>query len=396
MSQSKSFYSVEEPKTLVLCSYVIGVNTWDPTDYFNEFKSLVKTAGIKPTKEVFLKLRMMDSGKFFTKGKLEEIVAMCSADGIEQIVLSSSLTGTQNKNIESATSAKVIDRTDLILKIFKNSAISAEGKLQVEIAEISIAKTKVAGIGKEMAQQQFGVGSRGPGETEKEFLMRHYSEEIFKAEKKLASLAKTRAVQRKRRLQCGLPLISLVGYTNAGKSSILNAISEAEVLAEDKLFATLDTTTKEVFLAPGKKALISDTVGFISELPHHLIRAFRSTLEELAYAELLLHVIDISNSSWQDQVEVVEKTLKEINVNIRMVYVFNKIDKVSEETIALIKSSYDQANLETIFVSTKNYNLIQPLKQFLTQDNKIWSHRPIPDFYQIPAEDLEDDEFNDK
>jgi GTP-binding protein HflX len=187
-----------------------------------------------------------------------------------------------------------------------------------------------------MAQQEGYVGARGPGESGKESLRRYYEEKIRQAKKRLATLAKSREVQRKQRLRRGIDLICLVGYTNAGKSTLLNLLTKSDVLAEDKLFATLDTTTRELFLPPDKKVLLSDTVGFISQLPHNLIEAFKSTLDELRYARLLVHVIDCSHPAWQEQVEVVQKTLKDLDIKAPMINVFNKVDRLDEEERAAL------------------------------------------------------------
>jgi len=356
------------PKTLVLCTYVAVVNHWDANDYFEEFKSLVKTANIKNTEEILIKLRQTDSSYFFTKGKLAEIAKLCNDFGAEKLVISSSLSAIQHRNLETATGTEVIDRTELILQIFKSAAVSAEGKIQVDIAELEIAKTRISGLGTSMGQQQFGSGSRGPGETEKEYLYRHYSDLILKAKRQLKSLASTRNVQRKKRLKSNMPLISLVGYTNAGKSSILNTLSHSQVLAEDKLFATLDTTTKEVFLSPGKKILLSDTVGFISELPHHLVKAFESTLDELKYAHVLLHVVDSSNNSWLQQIQVVHKTLADLQINCEnMIYVFNKIDLATEEKLHKIKEFFAEDLNKLVFIDTLSTQGIAPLKELLTK-----------------------------
>lgn len=367
MSKNKKLFApADQQKTLLLCSYVLGSNKWDIEDYFEEFKSLVDTAEMDFQHELVFKLRNIDSSNFLTKGKLEELTRFCHDNQIERIIVSSSLTGVQQRNLENSTATEVIDRTQLILEIFKQSATTAEGKLQVEIAGINIAKTRLAGMGHEMAQQQFGVGSRGPGETEKEFMTRFYAEEILKAEKKLKSMETSRQVQRKRRLNSGKPILGLVGYTNAGKSSVLNALQNKEdVLAKDKLFATLDTATRELFIDQNHQFLICDTVGFISELPHHLIRAFKSTLDELRYATLLLHVVDISNNSWQDQVQVVLKTLEDIEISVPMVFLFNKIDKLTKKELAPMKKHIKEYYPEHIFIHTMSKEGIEPLLDLL-------------------------------
>lgn len=360
------------PKTLVLCTYVAVINHWNMQDYFEEFQNLVKTAKIKAADTVLIKLRQMNSSHFFTKGKMEEVIALCNDVGAERIVISSSLSGMQHRNLESMTGATVIDRTELILQIFKNAAVSAEGKIQVEIAELEIAKTRISGQGFTMGQQQFGANSRGPGETEKEYLYRHYSDLILKARRQLKSLSATRDVQRKKRLKSGMPLVSLVGYTNAGKSSILNALAHSDVLVEDKLFATLDTTTKEVFLGRNNKILLSDTVGFISELPHHLVKAFESTLDELRYASMILHVVDSSNDSWLAQIQVVLKTMSDLEVDSKnMFYVFNKIDKATDDNLQKIKEFFAEDLENIVFVSAISAQGIAPLKQLLASQKPV-------------------------
>lgn len=380
MSRGPSRDTLIDKKRLILCVYAVGHNQWDVHDYCEEFKSLVKTAGMESEHQMLLRLREVDGSYFFTKGKMQEVLDYCTNNEIEEIVLSSSLTGMQHRNLEQAGGIEVIDRTELILRIFKSAAISAEGKLQVEIAEINIAKTMISGRGKGMGQQQFGAGSRGPGETEKEYMYRHYSELILKAERKLKSLTATRHVQRKRRLKSGLPLVSLVGYTNAGKSSVLNGVARAKVLAEDKLFATLDTTTKEVFLSMEKKLLLADTVGFISELPHHLVKAFESTLDELQYADLLLHVVDISNNSWKKQIEVVLSTLDDLKIDQRMLYVFNKTDLATPEQMQDVRDFIQEFQendepLEFVFINTMNQESLFPLKEFLMNDPLLWEEK---------------------
>lgn len=319
-----------EPRTLI-----IGVHTptlrQDPSYYFDEFMQLVKTAQITPEKTLHVKLRSIDQAMFFTKGKLHDIIEFCTKHKIEAVVVSSLLSAMQERNLEDILGCKVFDRAELIIEIFNRAATSAEGKIQVEMAYLEHLKSRLAGRGKEMAQQEGFVGARGPGESMKEELRRYYEEKMRQARKRLAQVAKTREVQRKQRLRRGVPLVCLVGYTNAGKSSILNTLTKSDVLAEDKLFATLDTTTRELFIGHDKKVLIADTVGFISQLPPRLVEAFKSTLDELTYASHLLHVIDASNKAWRDQIAVVNETLKDLKVTAPVIHVFNKVDLLDDD-----------------------------------------------------------------
>ena len=321
----------EHPTTLLLGVYGPHNKIAAQEYYFDEFLSLVETLGTPYEQTLFLKVRATDNNMFFTKGKLEEIQRFCDEHEIEQIICSEILSPLQERNLREAFNCEIMDRTHLILNIFKNSAHTAEGKIQVEMAEIEFLKTRTIGKGKELSQQAGMIGVKGPGETLQEQLKRVFADKLRQAKKRLDTLQKSREVQRKQRLNNKIPLICIIGYTNAGKSSLLNRIAKGDVLAENKLFATLDTTTRELFIDGHKKGLISDTVGFISQLPHNLIEAFKSTLDELKYAALLIQVVDISNPAWESQIEVVQDTLNELEVNKPMVYVFNKVDKLSQE-----------------------------------------------------------------
>jgi GTPase len=316
------------PKTLLLGVYSPKNQFRDKEAYFEEFLNLVKTLDLGYDFTLMMKVRSTDPFYFLTKGKRGEIEKFCKENQIEEVICSEILSPLQERNFSDALECSVIDRERLILEIFKKSAHTAEGKTQVAIAELEYLKTRITGKGTELSQQAGHIGTRGPGETLKESLGRYYSTNISQAKKRLKNLEKSKTVQRKRRLESKIPFITLIGYTNSGKSSLLNQLTKANVLAEDKLFATLDTTTKSLYLSPQKTILISDTVGFISDLPHHLIEAFKSTLDELQFSNLLLHVVDINNPIWPDQIKVVEKTLKELNVKKPTVFVFNKIDKV--------------------------------------------------------------------
>lgn len=353
----------DESKTLLVC-VITPSNHMAPEYYEEEFLSLASTLGIEYEDIVTMRLRSTDNNMFLTKGKLEELLALATSMGITKAYFSESLSPLQERNLENALGFPVYDRAKLILEIFSKSAHTAEGKIQVEMAEFEYLRTRIIGRGKELAQQAGLIGTRGPGETEKEELKRYFQEKMRIAKRRLETLERARETQRKQRLNRKIPLLCIIGYTNAGKSSLINMIAKGNVLAEDKLFATLDTTTRELIIDARKVALISDTVGFISQLPHQLIAAFKSTLDELRYAHMLIHVIDISNPAWRDQVEVVHQTLKELQINAPMVYVFNKIDKLSQLEMQLVQSE-SQAYNPHVIIHTQSKEGVAPLVDFL-------------------------------
>lgn len=329
----KPFYLTQElPRTMILGIQAPYNRTLDIDAYYAEFKNLVKTNRGYYDAEHYMKIRTIDPAYFITRGKLDELRHLMQENEIEEMIISDALTAQQQRNLEELFNVKILDRTALILDIFEKAAHSAEGKKQVEIAKLQFQKSRLAGKGIGMSQQakqtSHATGSRGPGETAKEHEMRHLSKQIHKFKKELERIQRTRTEQRKRRLSSGQLQIALIGYTNAGKSTILNALAKADVLAEDKLFATLDTTTRELWIGPNRIGLISDTVGFIQQLPHLLIDAFKSTLAELQYADLLLHVVDLSDPNWQEDIKVVNDILQELDIHKEMLYVFNKKDQV--------------------------------------------------------------------
>ena len=255
------------------------------------------------------------------------------------------------------------DRTDLILDIFEQAAVTAEGKTQVAIAKLQHEKSRLAGKGKYLEQQVGITGIRaGAGETLKEKEKRYLDEQIRKSKRQLQKMQQIRATQRKKRIEKQIPHICLVGYTNAGKSTILNALTKSDVLAEDKLFATLDTTTRALFINSKQKGVLLDTVGFIQNLPHKLIDAFKSTLSELHYADLLIQVIDLSDPNWESHTKIVHEILEELNVEKEMLYVFNKADKA--ENIGLIRHELDRYQPHVI-ISANSKKGIKPLIEFL-------------------------------
>ena len=362
MTRKKEYITKTHPKTFVIGIEAPYHKALDMQSYFQEFLNLVKTNGTEFDKAIFIKLREVDPSYFLTKGKLQEIKELVDKEEVKEIIISEPLTVQQERNLNDFLRIKIHDRTRLILEIFEKAAHTAQGKIQVAIAMLQFDKTRLAGQGIFLSQQAGVIGNRGPGETLKERETRHIENAILKLKKQLESLEKSRATQRKQRLTNRIPLICLVGYTNAGKSTILNALTKANVLAEDKLFATLDTTTRELYIDSTKKGLISDTVGFIQQLPHQLIEAFKSTLSELQYADLLLQVIDISDPNWQLHIKVVMTILDELEIDKPMLYVFNKTDKATH--FDSLKDSLLPYQPHVV-ISANSKQGIQPLVEFL-------------------------------
>ncbi len=348
------------PKTLLLGIHA-PYHRGNMDAYFEEFRNLAKTNNIAYHDELYVKLRNLDPTYFFTEGKLNEISKYCVDNQIREVIVSEALTPLQERNLNEAFHCKVYDRTQLILEIFEKAAHSSEGKTQVAIAMLRHQKTRMAGKGIHMSQQAGGIGMRGgPGETAKEKEKRHIETTMLRLQRQLDQIQSSRDTQRKQRLNSAVKQACLIGYTNAGKSTILNALTKSTVLAQDKLFCTLDTTTRELYINGHKKGVLSDTVGFIQQLPHQLIEAFKSTLSELHYAHLLIHVVDVSDPNWQAQVDVVNGIVKELGVLTPMLYVFNKSDKA--ETIDEFALNRYQPHLLISAVSKEG---IQPLVDYL-------------------------------
>lgn len=342
--------------------------TRDINGYFEEFLNLVKTNGTPYEIIHTIKLRSIDPSYFITKGKLEELKKVCDEHPTDFIIFSDTLSPKQERNLEDYLCRDVIDRTNLILQIFEKAALSSEGKAQVAIAMLEHQKTRLAGKGVYLSQQAGVIGLRGgPGETAKERERRFIENEILKLKRQLESIQRSRDVQRKQRLSRNIPHICLIGYTNAGKSTILNTLTKSDVLAENKLFATLDTTTRELYINGTKKGVISDTVGFIQQLPHQLIEAFKSTLDELHYASLLLHVVDATDTNWEDHITVVNTILKDLKINKQILYVFNKCDLLNN-LVDFEKTIYRyQPN---VLVSGTSKDGLEELIDFLDAWNK--------------------------
>lgn len=365
MTKKTNAYIKGESETTLLLAIHAPYNYSDFEPYKEEFINLAKTNQIKTDHIISMKLRTINPPYFLTTGKLEELQEYCNEHKIERLVISEQLTANQERNLSEFLRCSIIDRTLLILEIFEKSALSAEGKTQVEMAMLRYQKSRLAGKGIHMGQQQGGFGHIGGfGETAKEKDTRHIENAILKLRRDLERLQKSRQTQRKQRLLNKEPHICLVGYTNAGKSTVLNSLTHSNVLAEDKLFATLDTTTRQLYLNGAKKGLISDTVGFIQQLPHNLIEAFKSTLSELQYADLLLHVIDVSDPNWPIHIRVTLETLHEIEVEKEMLFVFNKADLLSDEELEKVEEAIAKYQPH-VLISAEDEEGIEPLKEFL-------------------------------
>ncbi len=311
-----------------------------------ELCELVKTAGGEVVAEVIQNKSELESGTYMGEGKLEEIRVSIDELSIDCVVFDDELSPIQLRNISELLGVKVLDRSMLILDIFAMRAKSGEGKIQVELAQLKYRLPRLRGLGAVMSRTGGGIGTRGPGETKLETDRRHIHRRIQALSEELSELKKHRELLRSRRKKDGVISVALVGYTNAGKSTLLNALTDANVFAEDKLFATLDPTSRALEIEDGRKILLVDTVGFIRKLPHHLVEAFKSTLEEAVVADVLLHIVDSSNPEYQNQIIVVDEVLSDIGAdNKPKIMVYNKCDKTEEE---IIKSS-----VSDVFISAK-------------------------------------------
>lgn len=305
---------------------------WTAEQSIQELRQLAETAGAEVVGAIIQKRDAPDSGLFFGKGKLEEISLLIQEQNINLIICDDELSPSQQRNIEQFLGVKVIDRTSLILDIFAQRARSYEGKLQVELAQLKYNLPRIGGQGLVLSRLGGGIGTRGPGETKLEVDKRRIRSRISEVEQQIENVKKHRTLHRSGRISANIPLIALVGYTNAGKSTLLNTLTAAGVLAEDKLFATLDPTTRRITLPNGQEVLLTDTVGFIQKLPHQLVSAFRSTLEEVQTADLLLHVVDASNKAHSQQMEAVINVLRELKSEDKpTITLYNKADCLDSE-----------------------------------------------------------------
>jgi GTPase len=318
----------EDQKAILVSVITKDLTETQATEYLDELAFLAETAGAITVKRFTQKLQNPDSKTFVGKGKLEEIAAYVKAKGIQIIIFDDELTGSQITNIEKATGVYTIDRSDLILDIFARRAKTAQAKVQVELAQYQYILPRLKGMWKHLERQGAGIGSRGPGETEIETDRRIVKDKLSLLRARLKEIDKQSFTQRKDRGE--FIRVALVGYTNVGKSTLMNLLSKSDVFAENKLFATLDTTTRKVVFE-NTPFLLSDTVGFIRKLPHHLVESFKSTLDEVREADILLHVVDVSHPQYEDQLATVNKTLQELKAFEKpTLTIFNKMDRYKE------------------------------------------------------------------
>ena len=347
------------------------------TEYLDELAFLSETAGAIAVKRFTQRLPHPDSRTFVGKGKLEEIKSYVTGKDIHLVIFDDELTGSQISNIEKELGVKTIDRSDLILDIFASRARTAQAKVQVELAQYQYLLPRLKGMWKHLERQGGGIGTRGPGETEIETDRRIVKDKISLLRKRLAEIDKQAFTQRKERGE--LIRVALVGYTNVGKSTIMNLLSKSDVFAENKLFATLDTTTRKVVFE-STPFLLSDTVGFIRKLPHHLVESFKSTLDEVREADILLHVVDASHPQYEEQIGVVNKTLQELKAFEKPILtIFNKMDlyeeknfdswldeSVKQEILRELKEKWDAATENNcVFVSALEKKNVDALRELI-------------------------------
>lgn len=380
---------IKKEERAVLVGLVQEQQTYEQVDeYLEELAFLAETAGAIAVKKFVQKLKHPDSRTFIGKGKLEEIKEYIQGRNIDIIIFDDELSGSQITNIEKILDVKTIDRSDLILDIFARRARTAQAKVQVELAQYQYLLPRLRGMWKHLERLGGGIGTRGPGETEIETDRRIVRDKISLLRKRLHEINKQSSTQRKERGE--FIRVALVGYTNVGKSTLMNVLSKSDVFAENKLFATLDTTTRKIVFE-NTPFLLSDTVGFIRKLPHHLIESFKSTLDEVREADLLLHVVDISHPQYEEQIGVVNKTLQDINAFDKpIIIVFNKMDlyeekyidpwldaSVKQEILRELRERWEHnTDGNCIFISaTEKMNVDELRKMILTKVRELYKQR---------------------
>ena len=357
-----------------------GVSKWDLHDSLDELRELANSAGAEVVDTVTQKLSKPTAPYYIGRGKAEMIKESCRDQQVTSVIFDDELSPAQGRNLENLFARKVLDRTQLILDIFAQRARSREGRLQIELAQLQYLLPRLTRMWNHLSRQTGGIGTRGPGETQLEVDRRRVQERIARLERELESVRKTRAIQRQGRKRHQWPVAAVVGYTNAGKSTLLNLLTGADVVAEDKLFATLDPTTRSFVLPNKQRVLLTDTVGFLRKLPHTLIESFKATLEEVSEADLLIHIVDLSHPRVDEQMEAVDRVTKELDAyGKQTLIVFNKIDKLANREGV---DSYLKRFSGSVAISARNGEGVNQLVQALEGALSSWRLRSR---FRIPA-----------
>ena len=370
-------FKIEEIEEKVILVGVSEQDGDDAEDSVAELAELVKTAGATVVGTMIQKRELIHPGTYIGSGKVAELKLLVEELGATGIVCDDELSPAQLRNLEDMLDTKVMDRTLIILDIFAARATTSEGKIQVELAQLKYRLSRLTGLGRSMSRLGGGIGTRGPGEKKLEIDRRLIKDRIAQLNRELKEVRQHRDITRAQREKNQMPVAAIVGYTNAGKSTLINTLTNAGVLEEDKLFATLDPTTRVLELSGQQQILVTDTVGFIRKLPHHLIEAFKSTLEEAKYADYILHVVDTSNPQHEKQMLIVYETLANLDVKDKTVItLFNKQDaRMDSEPLHDFKADH------TLQISAKNGTGLEELKNLLSEllrENKILVERTVP------------------
>lgn len=349
----------------------------DAEDSLAELAELVKTAGASVAGTLIQKRELIHPGTYVGTGKVAEIAELLEHTGATGIVCDDELSPAQLKNLETMLNTKVMDRTLIILDIFAARATTSEGKIQVELAQLKYRLSRLTGLGRSMSRLGGGIGTRGPGEKKLEIDRRLINDRIAQLNRELKEVVKHCEIARAKRERNAVPVVAIVGYTNAGKSTLLNHLTDAEVLEEDKLFATLDPTTRMLELEGHQQVLLTDTVGFIRKLPHHLIEAFKSTLEEAKYADYIIHVVDASNPQRDKQMYIVYETLDHLGVkNKKILTLFNKIDiRTDDDPLQDFRADHV---LQISAAENAGLDAVKDVLQEMLREDKIYIERVIP------------------
>ena len=349
----------------------------DAEDSLAELAELVKTAGASVAGTLIQKRELIHPGTYVGTGKVAEIAELLEHTGATGIVCDDELSPAQLKNLETMLNTKVMDRTLIILDIFAARATTSEGKIQVELAQLKYRLSRLTGLGRSMSRLGGGIGTRGPGEKKLEIDRRLINDRIAQLNRELKEVVKHREIARAKRERNAVPVVAIVGYTNAGKSTLLNHLTDAEVLEEDKLFATLDPTTRMLELEGHQQVLLTDTVGFIRKLPHHLIEAFKSTLEEAKYADYIIHVVDASNPQRDKQMYIVYETLDHLGVkNKKILTLFHKIDiRTDDDPLQDFRADHV---LQISATENAGLDAVKDVLQEMLREDKIYIERVIP------------------